>query len=104
VTGWQLAIELAGRELALVRAGEWEHVAEVSAERAAQAASLATPGPRSALERLAALEAELIAALKAARASTVRELGSLRRGRGAMQGYAGASEIGPRIGYVDHAV
>jgi len=104
VTGWQLAIELAERELALVHAGEWERVAEVSAERAVQAASLATPGPRSALERLAALEAELIAVLQAARASTLHELGSLRRGRGAVQSYAGTSEIGPRIGYVDQAV
>lgn len=104
MTGWQLAIELAERELGLARAGEWERVAEVSAERAAHAASLATPGPRSALERLAALEAELIAALRAARASALQELGSLRRGRGAVQGYAGTSEIGPRIGYVDQAV
>jgi len=104
VTGWKLAIELAERELELVRAHEWERVAEVSADRAAQAASLETPGPRPALERLAALEAELIAALSAARASTVRELGSLRRGRGAVRGYAGASEIGRRIGYVDQAV
>jgi hypothetical protein len=104
VTGWQLAIELAERELALVGAGEWERVAELSAERTAQAASLATPGPRSALERLAALEAELIAALQAARVSTLQELGSLRRGRGAVQGYAGTSEIRPRLGYVDQAV
>jgi hypothetical protein len=104
MSGWELAIELAERELALARAHEWERVAEVSAERAAQAASLETPGPRPALERLATLEAELIAALSAARASTVRELGSLRRGRGAVRGYAGTSEIERRIGYVDQAV
>src|SRR3954471_23219949 len=99
---WQLAIALAERELALVRAGEWDLVAEVSAERGAQMASLPTPGPRPPLERLAAPEAELIAALTAAREATVRELGALRRGRGAMRGYAGGSAAFTD-GHVDHA-
>ena len=66
MTGWAQAAELAERELALVRAGEWDLVAEVSAQRGAHAATLATPGPRLLLERLLALEAELIAATKAA--------------------------------------
>jgi len=107
MTLWSDAIALAERELALVRAGEWDLVAEVSAERAQQAATLpqATQASRTALERLAVLEAELIVALKSAREATVRELGTLRRGRGAMRGYGGlaapaASAVG---GYVDHA-
>jgi hypothetical protein len=99
---WTLAIELAERELDLVRAGEWDLVAEVSAERGAQAAMLQTLGPRPVLERLVALEAELIAALTAARTATVHELGSLRRGRGAMRGYAGAAAPSAG-GWVDHA-
>jgi hypothetical protein len=105
MTGWAQAVELAERELALVRAGEWDLVAEVSAERSAYTALLPTPGPRPVLERLAALEAELISALKGAREATIRELSSLRRGRGAMRGYGdvaapAASAVG---GWVDHA-
>jgi hypothetical protein len=107
MTPWAQAIALAERELTLVRAGEWDLVAEVSAERAQQAAKLpqATHAVRPALVRLAALEAELIAALRSAREATVRELGSLRRGRGAMRGYGdvavpAASAVG---GWVDHA-
>jgi hypothetical protein len=99
---WLHAVELAERELALVRAGEWHLVAELSAERGAHTATLATPGPRQILERLAALEAELIAALTAARTATVHELGALRRGRGAMRGYAGAASSSAG-GWVDHA-
>jgi hypothetical protein len=102
MTGWAYAIELAERELALVRSGEWELVAELSAERGAHSATLQTPGPRPILERLAALEAELIAALTATRTATVRELGSLRRGRGAMRGYAGTAAPSAG-GWVDHA-
>jgi hypothetical protein len=102
MSAWSTAVELAERELALVRAGEWDLVAEVSAERARLRATLPTPGPRAVLVRLSAVEAELIATLRAAREATVRELGSLRRGRGAVRGYAGASAIGPRIGYADH--
>jgi Flagellar protein FliT len=101
---WVHAVELAERELALVRAGEWDLVAEVSDERARHTASLpqATEALRPLLERLAALEAALVETLHAARAATVRELGSLRRGRGAMRGYAGAAA--PSVGgWVDHA-
>jgi|1185.fasta_scaffold474355_2 hypothetical protein len=107
MSAWSDAVELAERELDLVRAGDWELVAEVSAERARQTAALpqATQAVRPALERLAALEAELIGELEDAREATVRELGSLRRGRGAMRGYAGltapvTSAVG---GSVDHA-
>ena len=99
---WTHAVELAERELTLVRAGEWDLVAEVSAERGAHTATLATPGPRAILERLVALEAELVTALTAARTATVRELGSLRRGRGAMRGYAGTTGSSAG-GWVDHA-
>lgn len=98
------AVELAERELALVRAGEWDLVAEVSAERVRHTASLpgATEAARPLLERLVALEAALVQTLQAARTSTVRELGALRRGRGAMRGYAGASAASAG-GWVDHA-
>jgi hypothetical protein len=101
---WLHAVELAERELALVRAGEWDLVAEVSDERARHTASLpqATEAVRPVLARLAALETTLVDALQAARTATVRELGSLRRVRGAMRGYAGVggSSAG---GWVDHA-
>jgi len=99
---WLHAVELAERELALVRSGEWDLVAELSAERGAHTATLATPGPRAILERLETLEAELIASLTAARTATARELGSLRRGRGAMRGYAGAAAPSAG-GWVDQA-
>jgi hypothetical protein len=102
MTGWTQLVELSERELALVRSGDWDLVAEVSAERVRLRDTLPTPGPRALLVRLAALEADLIAALRAARATTARELGALNRGRGAVRGYAGASAIGPRIGYADH--
>jgi hypothetical protein len=101
---WLEAVELAERELALVRAGEWDLVAEVSDERARHTATLpaATEAVRPVLERLAALEANLVETLQAARTATARELGSLRRGRGAMRGYAGASGSSAG-GWVDHA-
>jgi hypothetical protein len=101
---WVQAVELAERELALVRAGEWDLVAEVSDERARHTASLpqATEALRPLLERLAALEANLVETLQGARTATVRELGSLRRGRGAMRGYAGAAGSSAG-GWVDHA-
>ena len=83
MTAWADAVALAERELALVRAGEWDLVAEVSDERTRLTASLpqATEALRPLLERLAALEAALVETLQAARETTVRELGSLRRGR-----------------------
>ena len=102
MTGWQDLLELGERELELVRAGEWDLVAEVSAARVQLREKLPTPGPRIMLVRLAALEGDLLAALRAARATTARELGALSRGRGAVRGYAGASAIGPRIDYADH--
>lgn len=104
MTAWLHAVELAERELALVRAGEWDLVAELSPERARHTASLpkATAAVRPVLERLAALEAALVEALQAARTATVHELGSLRRGRGAMRGYAGAASSSAG-GWVDHA-
>jgi Flagellar protein FliT len=103
-SSWVHAVELAERELALVHAGEWDLVAELSDERARHTASLpqATEAVRPVLERLAALEATLVETLQAARTATVRELGELRRGRGAMRGYGvlGGSSAG---GWVDHA-
>lgn len=101
-------VALAERELDLVRAAEWELVAEVSAERVRRFAALggrATPADRPALERLLTLEQQLTTALRSARSATVRELGSLRRGRGAMRGYgrAAAPAAAGRGGWIDHA-
>ena len=104
MNAWIRAVELAERELTLVRAGEWDLVAQVSDERARHTATLpqATEAVRPVLERLAALEAALVETLQAARTGAVRELGSLRRGRGAMRGYAGTAGSSAG-GFVDHA-
>jgi hypothetical protein len=82
---------LAERELALVRAGRLEELAPVHAERDALIAGLpGAPAPRyarAALLRAARAQAEVVAALAAARESTGRELAHLRRGRGAVRAY-----------------
>ena len=103
------AVELAERERALVRAADWDMVAEVSAERARHVAgfpALAGAGDRVMLERLQALEKRALRGARARRAGRpCSELGSLRRGRGAMQGYGrvAAPSAGRRGGWIDHA-
>jgi hypothetical protein len=101
VTAWEQLVARAERELALAREGRWEELAAAGAERARLAAALPAPAPalRPLLERLAAAQDELTALLTAARADTARELGALRRGRGAVRGYAAVAAA--RGGWVD---
>jgi len=83
----------AERELALARAGRWDELASAAQDSARRAAALpATPPPaaRAALERLAAVRAELHDLLAAAREETGAELRRLRQGRGAVRGYGAA--------------
>ena len=92
---WAELVELAERERELAAAGRWEEVAAMGAERARRAALL-PPAPASArphLQRLAALQHELLTTLQTARAATAHELAGLRRGRGAVRGYA--ATVGP---------
>jgi hypothetical protein len=90
-------------ELVLAAEGRWDELVQAGAERAVLAASLppAPPAARPVLERLAAVQADLTAALLSARADALRELGTVRRGRGAVRGYAGAAAA--RGGWVDEA-
>jgi hypothetical protein len=88
---WAELADLAEHELTLARDGRWDELANSSYERARRAALLpATPPPQAAaaLARLAAAQEALLAVITSARALTARELGALRRSRGAARGYA----------------
>jgi hypothetical protein len=88
---WADLADLAEHELKLARDGRWEELASCSHERARRASLLpATPPAQAAgaLARLAAAQEALLAVITSARALTVRELGALRRSRGAARGYA----------------
>ncbi|HEY0437522.1 MAG TPA: flagellar protein FliT, partial [Phenylobacterium sp.] len=87
------------RELQAVRDGEFETLAALDCERRRVLAELPVQPPvtaRPALERARDAQAELIAALLAAREATGRELGRLRQGRGAVRayGHVGAASMG----------
>jgi hypothetical protein len=90
-------------ELALACEGRWDELVQAGAELAGIAASLppAPPAARPVLERLVAVQRELGARILAARADTLRELEGIRRGRGAVRGYAGGAAA--RGGWVDES-
>jgi hypothetical protein len=94
-------LTLAERELELVRGGELEALPAAIEQRAAIAATLGAPpaGARADLERLQAVQQQIIVELTLAGAEIVRELGTLRRGRGAVDGYRFAA--GQATGSVD---
>lgn len=100
-------LALAEREIHLVSAGEWEDLAALSAERSALVQGLPTPSAadRPALERLAAQQQLVTAALARSGAETAAELGRLGRGRGAVRGYATSGRLaaGPDSGRLDDA-
>jgi hypothetical protein len=100
---WAALADLAERELALARDGRWEELAACSDERVRRAAVLPAPPPqaRAELDRLVACQEALVALLASARALTARELGALRRGRGAARGYAAAAATTAPAGAVD---
>ena len=90
-------VGLAERELELIRGGDIEALPAAIEQRAAIAATLGAPpaSARPELERLDALQQQIIVELTLAGAEIVRELGTLRRGRGAVDAYrfaAGARE------------
>jgi hypothetical protein len=104
VDPWRDLLARAERERDLAAAGRWEELVQAGAERAAVAVMLppAPPSARPVLERLALVQDELTAAILAARTETLRELAGVRRGQGAVRGYARAAG-GPvvRGGWVD---
>ena len=94
---WAQLLALAERELELLRGGAIEDLPAAIEERAQLAASLgqAPASARPVLERLEAVQQQIIVELTLAGAEIVRELGTLRRGRGAVDAYrfaAGARE------------
>jgi hypothetical protein len=95
---WTALLRRAMAERELAAEDRWEELAESTAERVRLAAAIGSP-PRYArptLEALAAVQAELSAALEQARADTARELAELGRGRGAVAGYAAAHAVPAR--------
>ena len=97
MSAWDQLLTLAERELELLRGGAIEDLPAAIEERAQLAASLgqAPASARPVLERLEAVQQQIIVELTLAGAEIVRELGTLRRGRGAVDGYrfaAGARE------------
>jgi hypothetical protein len=99
VSGWPDVLALAEGELALLRGGDAESLPAALAERERLTAALG-PAPASArpvLERIAAVQDQLICELTIARDEVARDLAALRRGQGAMNGYrAVAGTGGPR--------
>jgi hypothetical protein len=85
--------QLTAEELRLVRDGRVDELPAVQAERAALMAALSTEfgpdtaGRRRTLERIALLQADIVAALTTARDATARELAHVRRGRHAVRSY-----------------
>ena len=94
-------LALAERELELFRGGDIERLPEAIEERARLAATLgqAPASARPVLERLQATQQQIIVELTLAGAEIVRELGTLRRGRGAVDAYRSAA--GAREAIVD---
>ena len=99
---WNQLLALAERELELIRGGDIEALPAAIEQRAAIASALPARPPASArndLERLQAVQQQIIVELTLAGAEIVRELGTLRRGRGAVDGYRFAA--GQATGSVD---
>ena len=97
IAPYEQLLALAEREATLIAAGAWEDLPALAAERSGLVATLPPVPPAAArphLERLSGLQQLATAALSAARAATASELAGLRRGRGAMRGYAGSAGLG----------
>jgi hypothetical protein len=101
MSGWDQLLALAESELELIRGGDVEQLPDAIAARAQLAATLGQPPAtaRPVLERLAAVQHQIVVELTLARDEVVRELGALRRGRGAVRGYRSAA--GPAAGQID---
>jgi hypothetical protein len=95
VTPYEALADLAKHELALVDAGEVEELPALHARRDALIAALPPVPPadaRPALERAAALQAGVTAALAERLRESGAELRKLTHGRTAMAGYAPQDE------------
>jgi hypothetical protein len=88
-SGWAALVPLAEREYELILAGRWDEAATVSTDRAQAARALGAPPAeaRPHLLRLHELQAQITAAIAAARVATLRRLGGMERGRAAVTGY-----------------
>ena len=93
---------LAEVELGLVRAGRLDELPDLYARRSQVMATLPAQAPaaaRPALERAAALQAEIVAELQRGRDATGVELDRLRRGRGAVRAYGHVGDPAQRPGF-----
>jgi hypothetical protein len=86
---WAALVPLAEREYELILQGRWEEAVAASSDRAAAAHTLGAPPAeaRPHLLRLNDLQAQITAALAAARTATLRKLSGMSRGRAAVTGY-----------------
>lgn len=94
-SGYEQLAELADAELALVRAGDFERLAEIDERRLELIADLPEQPPEDAwpaLDRTAELQRRVSAELAKAIAITRQQLNRLDRGRSAVRGYAPALE------------
>jgi hypothetical protein len=92
VADYARLVEMCEREGELIAAADWDAVVQLGGERAALVAGLpAQPptGARTHLRRAEELGRSNAAALAAARAATVAELGQLRTVRATIRAYAG---------------
>lgn len=90
---YELLLQLAEREHALVVDGSWEDLAAVDAVRRELLAGLPAAAPAAArdlLVRAAGVQAQTSALLAAGVDELRRELGTLAQGRAAVRGYGAA--------------
>jgi hypothetical protein len=92
---WAQLVVLAERERELALAGRWEELAVAGDERVRAAQVLPAPpeAAREHLARLSDLQAQITATVAAARAFTLRKIGSMDRGRTAVRGYGSAGRV-----------
>jgi hypothetical protein len=95
---WAALVPLAEREYELILQGRWDEAVAASSDRADAARELGAPpaAARPHLERLSELQAQISAAIAAARTATLRKLGGMQRGRTAVTGYLTAGTRIPR--------
>jgi len=93
MSAWDAMLALAEHELELLRRRELDALPAALDERDRLAATLgqAPASARPVLEQLAAVHDQIVAEITLARDEAARELGSLQRGRGAVQGYRSAA-------------
>jgi hypothetical protein len=83
---WPDVLALAERELELARGGDIDALPAANAERVRLTSALGA-APRPILERLVAVQRQIVVELTLARDEVARELRTLGRGRSAVRGY-----------------